>query len=847
MANIPGLSGGTVMPNVYSRVQTLTRAVSIPGGLRTLAIVGEGVREEVVVESAQGGGKDGFDPTFTQESDEYGRFFQLANTNLIENRTSLLLNGSTLRVLEASLDGSAFSSRYDARLDPATGRIELQAASLVDQGGRYYGVGATNTGDGYLDNIILVDSNAPAETWTVRCVGVLRDSYGAPRRGEATFIATGSVSGQLADDYGQPYTWRSNGSAVNNGVVSFSVFNVSPSAVFEVGDRFNVKVTSRVLQSRDKLEARYIAEIDLNSAATFTDPNKLFQKAGQPSLTNTLSLAAQMAFENGATSVLAVQAKPPLPRRTAEIVLPVLDSVTGVGGASGNATAEDLIFAITTPGKPDLDTEVRFFVLNTDGTERQVFPNKVSFYDPDITAAFSNYETTGSDTLLMSDFMDPSQSGYPFSYTVVGDDTIEQSSTDGYISPIGLGSTAYFTSASSAFTGEDLTAGKQLDFHNTATANLGRYDIIEVVSATTVKIGRPSGTFVSESNVKWQLLLAGSDSYRVLFTTDLALAAGQGLRISYIDQRDADFYDANWFEALDVLESQDLQILILEPTQTFSAIAQAGRVHVERMSSVFYRRERVLITGALLGLTFDQVTGVSLAAPEDIGVLEGIQGDDPEEILDGNIEDLADYSVVHNFGDSFRVIYMYPDAIVRPIAGTRTILPGHYMAPALGGWFAGQASVVEPATNKVLVGFTILSNKVFKDTQLNTLADNGVCVVQPVTGGGRIQWGKTTTQSGLPEEEEASIVFIRDHISRTMRRSFQAFIGKPESPTLIPSLTSRAIGLINAFISQNIITDYRNLSISRDDVEPRQYNVVFEAQPNYPVNWIWIDTSVGLF
>lgn len=846
MANIPGLSS-VVMPNAYSRVQTLTRAVSIPGGLRIMAVVGEGLREEVLVQSAQGSGQDGFDPTFTSASDGYGRFFRTAATNLVENRTQILLNGSPLRVLEDSISSTPFSSRYDARIEPETGKIELQAASLVDQGGIDYIANSNNTGDGYLDNIVLVDSNAPEETWTIRCVSVLRDSYGAPRRGEATFTASGSVSGQLVDDYGQPFTWRSDGASVSNAVISFGVFNVSPATTFEVGDRFDVEVASRVLQERDTLEARYIAESDLNVAATFTDPNKLFARYGQPSTTNTLSIGAQIAYENGATSVLALQAKPPLPRRTSEIVLPALNSVTSQGGASGNATAEDLIFAIEAPGKPDLDTEVRFFVLNTDGTETQVFPNKVSFYDPDITQAFSIYEDSGSDTLLLSEFMAPGSSGYPFSYTVVSDDRVEQASTDGVIAPIGLGTTAYFSSASAAFTAADLTAGKKIDIFNTATANLGRYDIVEIVSATMVRISRASGSFISETGVKWQLLTTASDSQRVLFTTDLALAVGQGLRVSYIDQRDADFFDAGWFEALDELESQDLQILVLMPTQTFSAIQQAGRVHVERMSSTFYRRERVMITGALQGLTLDNVNGVSLAAPEDIGILEGIQGDSAEEILDGNIEDLADYSVANNFGDSFRVVWMYPDEVVRPINGTRTLLPGYYMAPALAGWFAGEANIVQPATNKVLVGFTILNDKVFKDTELNTLADNGICVVQPVTGGGRVLWGKTTTQSGAPEEEEASIVFIRDHLARTMRRSFQAFIGQAESPTLIPSLTSRAIGLLNAFISQNIITAYRNLSVTRDDVEPRQYNIVFEAQPNYPVNWVFIDISVGLF
>jgi len=787
--NIPGIVG-YVQPSVRTRVRTLTRAVSIPGGLRILSIQGEGRREEVIVDSAVGDGTDGFDPTFsTTPTEGYGRFFRTATYPLVENRSTLLLNSAELRIIEGTIDGSSFSTMYDAKLDPTTGEIELQSASLVDLGGQYYSAASTNVGDGYLSTPTLIDSNAPGETWTVRCSSVLRDSYGAPRRGQATFSVSGTTSGQILDEYGQPYLWKSDGTAVSNGIISFAIFNPAPGQPFDVGDKFTIQVQSRVLQVGDQLEARYIATLDINDPETFTDPQKLFEKHGNPSEDNALSLGAQMAFENGATEVLAVQAKPPLPRRTSEIVLPALNSVTGQGGATGNANAEDLIFAITAPGFPDTDTEVHFFMINTDGSEDQIFPNKVTFYDADITAAFSNYEETGSSTLLMARFMDPGQSGNPFSYTVVSDDRIIQTSTDGALAPIGVGSTATFTSLSGNFTQADVTNNRQIDLVNALAANTGRFDIISVTDTTTVVIQRTAGSFATESNLKWQLITPSDTSQRVLFTTDLALAAGRGLRITYIDVEDADFFDANWSELLETLETVDAQILVPLPAQTFSAITQAFRVHVDRMSSTYYRRERLLFTGSLETLTVEQVLGNELAAPEDIGILEGIQGDDPEEILDSNIEDLANYGVADAFGDSFRVMYFYPDEIVKVISGSRTTLPGYYIAAAAGGRVAGEPNIAMPLTYKTLVGFTILNDKLFTENQLNKLGDAGIAVLQPVAGGARVQHAKTTTQSGFPEEEEMSIVFIRDQIARTMRRSFQAFIGQPEDPTLIPSLT----------------------------------------------------------
>lgn len=71
-------------------------------------------------------------------------------------------------------------------------------------------------------------------------------------------------------------------------------------------------VLDHPLETGEALEVEYISESDINNPEIFTslEIDFLFTKHGQPSTENTLSLAAQMAFENGATRVLAIQ---PLP------------------------------------------------------------------------------------------------------------------------------------------------------------------------------------------------------------------------------------------------------------------------------------------------------------------------------------------------------------------------------------------------------------------------------------------------------------------------------------------------------------------------------------------------------
>jgi len=373
---------------------------------------------------------------------------------------------------------------------------------------------------------------------------------------------------------------------------------------------------------------------------------------------------------------------------------------------------------------------------------------------------------------------------------------------------------------------------------------------IVVLSAVVAGSGGTLPFLDTITDLNWELVDPADESAKLLLTDDLqtngTIAQGDGLRISYIETDDADFFDNNWGDALTALEAADCQIVVPLPDQNFSAIQQATRVHVEFMSNISNKKERVLFTGAQTGVTADALVGRELVAVEDIGVIEGIQGDDADEVLNGDIEDLQNFSVVDNFGTTFRVVYFFPDQIVRAVQGTRTFLDGFYMAAAGAGFLSGTANVAVPLTRKTLVGFNILRDRVFRQVTLNELGAAGVTVVVPATGGGTVLHGRTTTASGSPEEEEISVVFIRDRVADVMRTVLRGFIGQPEDPTLAAAITSKSLGALNGLQGQNLLTDFRNLNVTRDEVDPRQWNVIVEVQPNFPVNWIFVDVSIGV-
>ena len=358
---------------------------------------------------------------------------------------------------------------------------------------------------------------------------------------------------------------------------------------------------------------------------------------------------------------------------------------------------------------------------------------------------------------------------------------------------------------------------------------------------------RGSYPYITETAVNFRLVDNTQQSAFILLTKDLKVPAGYGLRVTYIDEKDATFYDAGWISALEKLEAFELDVLVPLPKQTISAIFGNCKQHCLKMSQIKNRKERVLLIGAITGLTWQNVTGVNPAAVEDIGVLEGIQGDTATEILAGETEDLTNYSVPDAFGNTYRVSYMYPDRIVVSISGSNTYVDGFYLAAAYGGWLAASGNINVPSTNKTLSGFSILRDRTFNQTVLENLVKAGVVVVEPVLGGGRILWGLTTSQSGFIEEQELSIVAIRDYISKTSRTAMQGFVGSAESPTFLTSLNTRLFAVVNSYVNQNLITKYADVKVVRDSVDSRQYNCTFRVMPNYPCNWIYIKYQVGTF
>ena len=416
--------------------------------------------------------------------------------------------------------------------------------------------------------------------------------------------------------------------------------------------------------------------------------------------------------------------------------------------------------------------------------------------------------------------------------------------SDGALLKITNTSQGTITSAAINFlTFNPLVNHYKVEITSSVSGNVGIFDIVGYNSSTD-KI-QFAKTFITETSLNYEILDTAAKSCYVVVNHNV-VPNGNSLRVTVVDENDASFFDAGWENALASLETQEVDIVVPLPKQTISSIFQTTLSHCKVMSDNVNKKERILFCGAINGLTPDNLTGAKSAAVEDIGILEGLQGDSISEILSGNTEDLTNYKVSDAFGNTYRCVYFGPDQIVVQIGADNTIVDGFYLGAAAAGYLCGVSDISQPLTRKVMTGFSILRSRQYSNRVLRQLATAGVTMLQPVAGGGRVIWGITTTQSGFVEEEEISIVFIRDRIAKNFRAGLDGFIGTAESIDTIPTIATRADLLLKGFISQGLITDYKDLTVKRDSVVPTQFNVSARCQPVYSVNFIYVSVGVGL-
>lgn len=671
MPNIPGIINAE--PGAYTVVRTRQGTVSLPGGPTIVALMGKGQREEILVERAVGNCLDGESAQFDPRLDTDGRHFLLINTitGICPGSLNLFLNprgdGTDLPLVQFTLgdsfsatDGAAWIAQFGFRPEDANSCVTLGTAD-----------------DGYgTDSIGQIDE-----------ADFGLDGY----RGFST--GTGFFDAAAGRRFNRSSLYPAGTREPQHYLIDESTGQLILDHPLEIGDR---------------LVATYVPVADLNDFELFFDPEDLYRKHGFPTATNTLSLAASMAFQNGAPLLGAIQAGIEVDELTG-------NCVTDPDFSAGFATLEK---------EEDIDVVVP--IQSRDINEEIVIARL------DLTNATVVTETAGGTV-----FVEGGVSG-----TATGD----------------------------AF---------GLNIWPLETNDAGTPELLEVFVNGVLQRRGVDYTVVDA---------AGPDPVRLVFTS--ALPDGSRLTANY------------------------------RPLTNIVALVQAGaRNHVELMSSILNRRERIAFLGSYQGFDFnaaiDSVTGIDA-----------------------------------NFGTSFRTSFFIPstDGLARKIVnGETTTIDGQFIAAAGAGFLAGLEYLPEPLTKKTLIGFTVDRSKKFTREQIRILLAEGALVVKPLVAGGEVVQALTTVNSGNAVEEEISVVRIRDFTAQVSREILEnRFVGGVIDARTIPNVITATDGILRALQGQAIITDFANVTARQDTVEPRQVDVSFDIQPVFPLNWIRIDFSIGL-
>lgn len=675
MANIPGILG-FVAPGSYSLVELRPGPVSLPGGPTVTAILGRGRREEFVVSRAVGGGADGAPKGFNPANQPDGRHFMVSTFPVVPGSIEIFINpkndGTDLPLIQITSEAMA----------------QAWAAEFGDIDGYY--IDGTNSFPGF---------NGPFD-----------DSVDA-------YQGASDGSGFFDSKWARQF-------AILKARLGITAGSVEPNHY--LFDAFTGRVVlDQTLQSFDTLLVSYLAEADLNSPEMMFDLTSVIAKHGYPSRENSISLAAQMAFENGAGVVMPVH---------------IGEVLQGLGSARRLVQEPTLFTGLKALEKEDA-LDILVPVMSSRINNEIIMP----FYEAALHASL-----TSNGQFLQEDPATGDQPGINISPLA----TIPSGHP-------GAGNPVYLEV-----------------YKNGRLLQLGVDYSVPNLSGTSL-----NGTI--------NALIALDPNYPgAQHTVNNTLQEGDRITANYLPST----------AVIDLVATSQLAVVS----------------HCQIMSETKNRRERVALLGSYefvdLDFILDPVTGIEAV-----------------------------------FGVTKRSQFFWPGGpfVNRVVGGENQILDGQYIAASAAGFYSSRP-LTTSLTNKILTGFTINPAQKLSIDETNFAGGAGVSIIEPLSAGGKVLIGQTTTNSGRAVEEEMSVVRITDYVAKVSRQALQgAFTG-----SLITVNTPRDIKIttekiLSSLQSQGIITQFKGVNAVIDPNEPRQVNVTFDITPIFPLNWIFIRFSVG--
>jgi hypothetical protein len=196
-------------------------------------------------------------------------------------------------------------------------------------------------------------------------------------------------------------------------------------------------------------------------------------------------------------------------------------------------------------------------------------------------------------------------------------------------------------------------------------------------------------------------------------------------------------------------------------------------------------------------------------------------------------------------GNGRRFLMPWPAMVNLPLANnTNAQLDGSFLAAAIAGLRVnGNNDVATPLLRQQLYPFTTAATNLLRTDKLE-LRDGGVTVVELQNGIVRITEDTTTDRSTI-DNQEFSVTEIVDFVATTCSTLLNSiFIGVKILSNTTSIVTATVQVLLNNLIALNILTDYQNVQVQVNALDPRQIDISFEVAPVYGLRYISVTFSL---
>lgn len=230
--------------------------------------------------------------------------------------------------------------------------------------------------------------------------------------------------------------------------------------------------------------------------------------------------------------------------------------------------------------------------------------------------------------------------------------------------------------------------------------------------------------------------------------------------------------------------------------------------HVRTMSSIEEQKERIAIFGP----------------PKDA-----------DSLLNSN----ELYVETLEFLKNKRIVYCMPSNVKITIKNKEVEVGGYLLAAALAG-LIDSVQINMPLTGQMLNGINEVVDIKLR-SEKNILAQKGALIIENE----RIRHALTTDTLN-PLTSELKVTRIVDYITRLVRNSLQNFVNRPFSLDLLTTISLSIRLILTQLTNTNTIIDYKDISVTRNQTDPRQVDVTFSIRPTLDVNWIYVKFNIEI-